>query len=219
MQCHADFLKLTVFGHIKHLCNHGDYHFSLDCFLVTKSKFSFWPLQHLQRGCKVEIFFFRVLCLAIFKEQFVPSHAKLQTTATSGNMGDLHVLSHGLHGRSCPDGRCNSVFLSYRKETTNLHDPRRDREHLSSQLWDNKENPRICAYFPTADQMYENDGKAGLFHDLTFSFRLLLLPTTLTLNPRHIFPFLVFLGKPVLTQKSIDSLLLLIEICLLWWIH
>lgn len=41
MQLHADFLKLTAFGHIKDLCNHGDYRFSLDCFLVTKSNFSF----------------------------------------------------------------------------------------------------------------------------------------------------------------------------------
>lgn len=41
MQVHADFFKLTAFGHVQDLCNHGDYHYSLDCFSMTKSNFSF----------------------------------------------------------------------------------------------------------------------------------------------------------------------------------
>lgn len=120
--------------------------------------------------------------------------------------------------RRLPRWQKQLCFLSYCKGNTTLHDPHRERERLPSWLWDN-DNPRVCANFPADDQMYEKDGKAGLSHHLTFSFCLILLPTTLSLNPRHIFLFVIFLGKPVLIQKSIDSLSPWIEICLLWWIH
>lgn len=125
----------------------------------------------------------------------------------------------GVPWRKLPRWQKQLCFLMCCKGNTTLHDPHREREQLPSQLWDNNENPRVCVNFPADDQMYEKDGKAGLSHHLIFSFSPLLLPTTLYLNPRHIVLFVIFLGRPMLIQKSIDSLSPLIEICLLWWIH
>lgn len=128
---------------------------TFDCVLVTKSNFSFWPLQHLQRGYKVEILLFRVLYFINFQRAICTvSYAKLQTMATSGNTGDPPWMS-SLTGPMAEVAQMAEVLSSYCKENIALHDPRRERKQLPSQLWDNKENPRICAYVPADDQMYE----------------------------------------------------------------